>query len=345
MKKVVIAKAGGHDRLRVEEHPDPTPGPGEVLVAVEAAGVNYADCIIRMGLYASANELVGWPITPGFEVAGTVAAVGSGVTGVTVGQRVMAVSLFGGYATRLVVPEHQVFAFPERLSIAEAAGMPAVYLTAWYALCELSRLRPGMKLLVHSAAGGVGGAILQIARIFGCQAIGVVRGAHKVESATALGASAVIDKGAQDLWAEAARHAPQGYDIVLDANGVETLGKSYQHTATGGRLIIYGFSTMMSRDADKPSYPKLAIDWLRTPRFNPLDLVNANKSIIAFNLSYLFPRKDLLADGMGALAEWLDAGKVVAPPVTTFPLERVADAHKAIESGKTVGKLVLTMPT
>lgn len=291
-----------------------------------------------------ANELVGWPITPGFEVAGTVAAVGSGVSRVAVGQRVMAVSLFGGYATRIVVPEHQVFALPEQLSVTEAAGMPAVYLTAWYALCELCKLRPGMKLLVHSAAGGVGGALLQIARLAGCTAVGVVRGAHKVESATRLGASAVIDKGAQDLWAEAERHAPGGYDIVLDANGVETLAKSYQHTASGGRLVIYGFATMMSRDADKPSYPKLAIDWLRTPRFNPLDLCNQNKSVLAFNLSYLFPRKDLLAEGMGMLAGWVGEGKVVAPPVTTFALERVADAHRAIESGKTVGKLVLEMP-
>jgi NADPH:quinone reductase-like Zn-dependent oxidoreductase len=306
--------------------------------------VNYADCIVRMGLYASANELVGWPITPGFEVAGTVAAVGGGVTRVAVGQRVMAVSLFGGYATRVVIPEHQVFALPERLSVTEAAGMPAVYLTAWYALCELCKLRPGMKLLVHSAAGGVGGALLQIARLSGCTAVGVVRGAHKVESATQLGASVVIDKGAEDLWAEAERHAPGGYDIVLDANGVETLAKSYQHTASGGRLVIYGFATMMSRDADKPSYPKLAIDWLRTPRFNPLDLCNQNKSVLAFNLSYLFPRKDLLAEGMGVLAGWVAEGKVVAPPVTTFPLDRVADAHRAIESGKTVGKLVLEMP-
>ena len=225
----------------------------------------------------------------------------------------MAVSRFGGYATRVVVPEHQVFALPERLSVTEAAGMPAVYLTAWYALCELCRLRPGMKLLVHSAAGGVGGALLQIARLSGCTAVGVVRGAHKVESATQLGASVVIDKGAEDLWAEAERHAPGGYDIVLDANGVETLGKSYQHTASGGRLVIYGFATMMSRDADKPSYPKLAGDWRRTPRFNPLDLCNQNKSVLA-STSRTSPAQGPARRGHGWAGRLGGEGKVVASP-------------------------------
>lgn len=343
MRKVVIPRAGSYDVLRIEEHPDPAPGPGEVLVAVEAAGVNYADCVVRMGLYESAKKYVGWPITPGFEVAGTVAAVGPGVEGVAVGDRVLAVTRFGGYATRVVVPRHQVFPLPRPFSVPEAAGFPAVHMTAWYALRELVRLRPGMRVLVHSAAGGVGSALLQIGKIAGCFMVGVVGASHKVEVARRLGADAVIDKSAEPLWPAAERHAPEGYDVVLDANGVETLRQSYQHLGSAGRLVVYGFHTMMPRQGGRPNYLKLGVDFVRTPRFSPLDLCNDNKSVLAFNLSYLFHKADLLREGMGELLGWVEEGKIKAPPVTTFPLDRVADAHRDIESGKTVGKLVLTM--
>ena len=121
MDRIVIDRPGGYDRLQVEEAPDPVPGAGEVLVDVVAVGVNYADCVIRMGLYASAREIVGYPITPGFEVAGTLAALGPGVDGPPPGTPVMAVTLFGGYATRVCVPERQVFALPEGLSVEQAA--------------------------------------------------------------------------------------------------------------------------------------------------------------------------------------------------------------------------------
>ena len=125
-------------------------------LAVSHAGVNYADCVVRMGLYKSAKEFVGWPITPGFEVCGTVAAVGDGVDDLAVGDAVIGVSLFDGYSQTLTLSREQVFAVPAGLSPAEAAGVPAVFLTAWFALRELAHVRPGERVLVHSAAGGVG---------------------------------------------------------------------------------------------------------------------------------------------------------------------------------------------
>jgi NADPH:quinone reductase-like Zn-dependent oxidoreductase len=129
--------------------------------------------------------------------------------------------------------------------------------------------------------------------------------------------------------------------VVLDANGVETLGASFRHLAPTGRLVVYGFATMMSRGKDRPSWPKLAVDWLRTPRFDPLTMTNENKSVMAFNLSYLFDRPDILAESMAALSGWIEQGKLAAPRVQPFPMDRVADAHRALESGKTIGKLVL----
>lgn len=343
MKKIVIHRAGSFDQLKLEEAPDLVPGPGEVIVSSEAVGVNYADCIVRMGLYESAKKYVGWPITPGFEFAGTVARVAPDVTGFRVGERVLGVTLFSAYASEVRVTPRQLFPLPAGVDMAHAAGFPAVFLTAWYALCDLCRLRPGMKVLVHSAAGGVGGALGQIAKLHDCKAVGVVGSSHKIDSAKAHGFDVVIDKSREDLWSRARDAAPEGYDVVLDANGVSTLGQSYAHVRPTGRLVIYGFHSMMSKSGGRPNYAKLAVDWLRTPRFNPLTLTNDNKSVMAFNLSYLFEEQHLLAEGMTLLLDWLKVGKVRPHEVETFSFTDVARAHERIETGKTVGKLVLTL--
>jgi synaptic vesicle membrane protein VAT-1 len=341
VKRVTIRKAGGYERLELETAEDPSPGEGEVRVAVEAIGVNFADCIVRMGLYASAKEYVGWPITPGFEVAGRVDRVGKGVRSHSVGDRVIGLTRFGGYATSVVVPEHQAFAFPEDWTMDQAAAFAVVYLTADYALFELARPRKRASILVHSAAGGVGGALLQLARSRDLKAVGVVGRSDKVDVAKNQGAAHVIDKSSEDLWAAAKRYAPKGYDVVLDANGVSTLSQSYAHLRPTGRLVIYGFHSMMKLGAGRPNWPKLAFDWLRTPRFNPLDLTNDNKSVMAFNLSYLFEEREILEEAMERLMGLVRSGAIAPPPTRVFSLEAALDAHRAIETGTTTGKLVL----
>jgi NADPH:quinone reductase-like Zn-dependent oxidoreductase len=295
-----------------------------------------------MGLYASAKEYVGWPITPGFELSGTVRSVGAGVDHAMIGRECMCLTRFGGYATHVTLPVGQVFDLPAGLELAEAAAFPTVSLTAWYALRELVRLRPGMRVLVHSAAGGVGGVAVQIAKLHGCYVVGVVGAPHKVEAVRALGADAVIDKSAEPLWQEAERLSPKGYQVVLDANGVETLRHSYGHLAPTGRLVIYGFHSMLPRTGRRwPPYLTMARDYALTPRFNPFDMTNANKSVLAFNLSYLFEEQSLLAEAMSELATWRAEGKLAAPQVTIFAFDDVAQAQRALESGRTVGKLVL----
>jgi synaptic vesicle membrane protein VAT-1 len=340
VRKVVVHRAGGLDRLKIEEHPDVDPAPGEARVKVDFAGINYADCLVRMGLYRSAIEYVGWPITPGFEFSGTVDAVGPRSRH-KVGDQVFGVIRFGAYSSSIVVADDQLFAIPAGMTLAEAAAFPSVNLTAWYALHELVRVRRGAKILVHSAAGGVGSAALQVGALQGARVVGVVGGSHKVESARALGAELVIDKSRGSLWKDAKSFSPEGYDIILDPNGVETLKESYRHLAPTGKLLVYGFQTMLSRGAEKPNWLKLAVDFIKTPRFSPLDLCDTNRSIIAFNISYLFERKEILHEAMTTLCSWVGQGLVRAPKVTSFPFEQVAEAHKSIESGTTVGKLVL----
>lgn len=340
MRRIVIDRPGGYDRLRVESGPDPVPGEGEVLVDVDAVGVNFADCVIRMGLYASAREMVGYPITPGFEAAGTVRALGPGARGPAPGTPVMALTLFGGYATRICVPAGQVFALPPGLPVEQAAGFPTVFLTAWYALHELAHPHPGDTLLVHSAAGGVGSALTQLGRRAGCRVVGVVGADHKARVAHSQGANEVVVKSPQ-LWERLARLAPDGFDVILDANGGPGLRDGYRHLAPGGKLVVYGFHTMLPKGRGRPSWPKLVVDYLRTPRFDPLKLTRDNRSVLAFNLSFMTEKADLLARGLGDMLDWMAAEEIRPLEVTTYPFDDAAGAHKALESGNTTGKLVL----
>jgi synaptic vesicle membrane protein VAT-1 len=340
MQRIVIDRPGGYDRLQLIEEPDRAPAQGEVAIEVEAIGVNYADGIIRMGLYESAKKLHGYPITPGFEVAGRVSAVGSGVDAMAVGDPVIALTLFGGYASRVVLRSDRVFARPVALSSQAGAAIPTVFLTAWWMVHELLHPRTGDIWLVHSAAGGVGTALAQLGRLAGCRVIGVVGGAHKVDTARNAGCADVIDKAGEDLWQRVAALAPQGVHAVFDANGVSTLGQSYAHLAPTGRLLIYGFASMLPHNG-RLNWLKLAWDWLRTPRFSPLAMTRDNRSILACNLSFLSGETERLREGMNWLLQHFATGRLQPPPITCFPLARAADAQRAIESGRTVGKLVL----
>ncbi|MDA8792760.1 medium chain dehydrogenase/reductase family protein [Bacteriovoracaceae bacterium] len=341
MKKVVIHKAGGYDQLKIETAPDIKPGKNEVVVEVKACGINYADIIVRWGLYESAKQLVGWPITPGFEFSGIVKKVGDVSSVYSVGDKVFGVSLFNSYATEVSVPEHQLFALPNNLTFAQAAGFPAVFMTAYHALLQNVVIRPGMTALIHSAAGGVGSSLVQLCKIKNIKTIGVVGSSHKVEFLEKLGCDYIIDKSSEVLWDHVNEFAPDGCDLVFDANGISTLKESYNHLRSCGKLIAYGAHSMLPKTGGKVNYFKLVWDFIRTPRFNTLDMTSMNKSIVTFNLSFLFDRTDLLDEAMTDLLVWYANGKLQCPTITTYSLKDVADAHRDLESGKTIGKLVL----
>jgi NADPH:quinone reductase-like Zn-dependent oxidoreductase len=341
MQKVVIHRAGSYDQLKFEDHPRPSPRAGEVLIRIRAIGVNYADVLVRWGLYESAKKYVGWPITPGFEFSGEILSTGDRVQTWKTGDRVFGITRFGAYATEICVPEHQIFRIPSRMNFEEAAAFPAVYITAYHALFQLVRIRSGGTLLVHSAAGGVGTALLQLSRAQGFKAVGVVGSSEKTPIAQKCGATYVIDKSTEDLWTKAKGYAPQGYDAILDANGPSTLRQGYSLLAPTGKLITYGAHSVLPKSGGKLNPLKLLVGYFRLPRFNPLDLVTQNKSVVGFNVSFLFDRLDLIEDSMGHLITWIEDGSINPPLVTTYPFERVAEAHRKIESGTSVGKLVL----
>ncbi len=341
MKKIVIHRAGSFDQLKVEEHPDLKPATGEIKVTMHAIGINYADVVIRWGLYKSAKEFVGWPITPGFEFSGMVAEVGTGTTGFEVGQQVFGISLFNSYATEICVKPDQLYHLPSNMTLEEAAGFPAVYMTAYHALLQLAIIRPTDKTIVHSAAGGVGSALLQLCRIKGIETIGVVGSTHKIARAKEMGATHVIDKSTQDLWPTIKQIYPTGPDVIFDANGGESLQKGWDILSRGGKMVSYGTHTILPKESGHINYLKLATAWLKAPRFNSLNM--NQRSIITFNLSFMFDRKDLLKEAMDDLIGWIDTGEIQPLAVTTYAFEDVAQAHRDLQSGKTMGKLVLVV--
>lgn len=345
MRKVVIPSAGGYEKLIIQDGADLAPEADSVVVSVKAIGVNYADCLVRFGVYESAKKYVGWPITPGFEFSGTVKSVGGEVARFKVGDQVVGITLFNAYATEAKVKESQLFHLPSGFSLVEAAGFPTVFFTAYHALFQLVKIYPKSHLLVHSAAGGVGSALVQLAKAFNFTVTGVVGSSPKVTTVKALGADYVIDKSAQDLWSEARKLAPKGYDVIFDANGYTTLKDSYKHLSPVGKLISYGAHSLLPRGggSGRVNYLKALIGLIKTPRFNPLQLITDNKSVVGFNLSFLFARQDLVNEAMNDLMRLALEKKIKPLKTTTFKFEDVGLAHQALESGTTVGKIVLVV--
>lgn len=339
-KRIIIHKPGGYGVFRFDDTPIPDPRPGEIQVEVKACGINFADIAVRLGLYAAARGA--YPLCPGLEFAGLVRHTGSKTEGFKPGDRVFGATRFGAYTTAINSPSEHLFKLPETWDFARGAAFPVVYLTACYALHHVGHLKKSDQVLVHSAAGGVGTALLHLLKINGNMSVGIVGRPEKIPSAKEAGAAYVIDKSTEDLWRKIEEISPQGYDLILDANGASTLKGSYQHLRPAGRLLIYGFASMFSRSGRKNRL-KLVRDYLRTPRFNPFDLTGANKTISGFNLIYLFEKVDMFRNIMDTLLKW-DSECLIPPmPVKTFAFEDVVKAHQAMESGNSVGKLVLVV--
>jgi synaptic vesicle membrane protein VAT-1 len=346
-----------------------------VVLDNRAFSVNYADCCIRWGLYESANRFVGYPIVPGFDVAGIVAKVGRTVPNlIKVGDRAFGCTLFGGYSTRVLVPAAQLRRVPDSMTLAQAASLPAVSITALYALylaghyalpsnvrrneLDQSPRAPdapsGMpptfgnrSILIHSAAGGVGSMLVQMAKILGLGPIvGVVGRPEKVAAAAALGCHVVVDKSsASDWWKVVRNAAPHGYSAIMDPNGVDTLRQSYQHLAMMGRLVVFGFHTNLplGKDMLNPwEWIKMAFKMRNMPTLDVMDLVQSNKSVLGFNLSFLATEHEALAALFDQVLEWLSSGLLECPRIVEMDMPRVAEAHQHIQSGRSVGKIVLT---
>src|SRR6478735_6993806 len=239
MKALVLTGTGGPEVLQVQERPDPPVGPGEMRIAVRAAGINFADTMARVGLYPDAPKT---PCVLGYEVAGEVESLGEGVTDFSVGDRVMAGTRFGGQAELVTVPADQVLPLPDRLSFEQGAAFPVNYGTAYAALVVMGSLREGDRVLIHAAAGGVGIAATQIARNVKAEIFGTASSA-KHDAIREQGVFHPIDYRSTDFEAEVMRiTGEEGVDLIIDALGPTSFRKDYRLLRSGGRVVMYGLS-------------------------------------------------------------------------------------------------------
>jgi NADPH2:quinone reductase len=321
MKAIRVHSLGGPEVLTYEEVPDPEPGEGQALVRVEAAGVNFIDVYFRTGLYRGPAP----PFVPGQEAAGTVLAVGPGVTGIAAGDRVAYTGVQGAYAERTAVPTARLVKLPEGVSTRQGAAAMLQGMTAHYLATSTFPLKPGDSCLVHAAAGGVGQLLCQIAKLRGARVLGTTFTEEKARLARAAGADEVILYTEQDFAAEAKRlTGGRGVDVVYDGVGQATFEKSLDSLALRGMMVLFGQS----------SGP--------VPPMSPT-LLNTKGSLYLTRPAlhhYIATREELMQRSADVLG-WIAAGALRLSIGLELPLADAAEAHRALEGRRTTGKVLL----
>ena len=320
MRAIRVRETGGPEVLRLETVEAPVAGPGEVLVRVEAVGLNFIEVYNRTGVYKSPL-----PFTPGEEGAGTVEAVGPGVTDVRVGDRVVSYNLKGSYAELAVVPAERVIAIPEGVSTETAAAVMLQGLTAHYLSTSVYALQPGDTCLVHAAAGGVGLLLCQVAKRRNAIVIGTVSSEEKAALARQAGADEVIIYTKQDFVAEVARiTGGKRAQVVYDSVGATTFEKSLQCLAPRGMMALFGQSSGV------------------VPPFDPLLLLrNGSLFLTRPTLAHYAATRDELVWRAGEVLGWVQDGSLDVRIDRRVPLADAAEAHRALEARRTTGKVVL----
>lgn len=341
MRAVVITKVGGPEVLQVQERPDPQVAPGEVRIAVKAAGINFADLLARTGMYPDAPKL---PAVVGYEVAGDVETVGEGVEGVAVGDRVMAGSKFGGYAELVSVAAEDLLPLPEFFSYEQGAAVPVNYATAYAGVVMMGGLRERDRLLIQAAAGGVGIAATQIAKARGAEIFGTAS-ASKHEAIRAQGVEHAIDYRNQDFEAEVMRiTGGEGIDIAFDAIGPSSFRKDYRLLRPGGRLVCFGISEVQTGDRRNiPGAIRGLAGMLSAtmPWWKSAAIMNENKGVFGLNMLAWWQREGSLNRAIEPLRADLASGEIEPVVAASFPFDRAADAHRFIHERRNIGKVVM----
>jgi len=320
MKAIRVSEKGGPEVLKLEDIAEPAPGNGEVLIDVEATGVNFIEVYQRVGLYDLPK-----PFTLGAEAAGTVRAVGEGVSDLEVGDRVVTQNVKGAYAERGVVAANTCVKIPDGLSSKTAAAVWLQGLTAQYLVDSVFPLKKGDRALVHAAAGGVGLLLCQMAKMRGAFVIGTASTPDKRELAKKAGADEMIDYTTQDFAAEARRITNgAGVDVVYDSVGKTTFDKSIDCLRRRGMMALFGQSSGPVPPMDPQLLNRKGSLFLTRPKLG----------------DYVATREELLSRG-NELLGWVKSGKLDVRIGAEFPLSQAAEAHRALEARKTTGKVLL----
>ncbi|APO96116.1 quinone oxidoreductase family protein [Xanthomonas vesicatoria] len=322
MKAVRFHQHGGTDVLTYEEVADPRAGDGEVLIKIEAVGLNFADVMRRRGDYIEASPT---PYTLGLEVAGTVAAVGTGVTHLAVGTPVLATPGVGGYAQYIALPAAMVIPLPPGVSAVQAAAVVAHGTTAGLALRHAARLQPGETVLIEAAAGGVGSFAVQLAKLYGAgKVIAAASTPEKRALAERLGADASVDYTAPG-WADQvlALTDGRGVDVILESAGGASVTEALRALAPFGRMVFLGQSSGENTLLD------------------PWQLTLKNHTVTSFYIGGYMALPELMQSTLGEIMGFIMGGKLALQIGTVLPLSQAAEAHRLLESRQTTGKVVL----
>jgi alcohol dehydrogenase len=348
-----IAQAGSLQRLHLETAELAPPGPGEVQVDVVAVGLNFADIFACLGLYSATPQ---GAFVPGLECAGVIRAIGPRVTSPNtealsstgtwqVGDRVIVLTRFGGYSTRLNIDARYLWPVPQHWSLSEAAAYPVQALTAWYGLMSLGRITEKSLILLHSAAGGVGINALRAIGRLGARVIAVVGDEHKrqwLKEQFALSEDNIVLRDqdfAHALDRALAQHHAAGFDLVFDAVYGPVFKAGFSRLAPEGCYVLYGAADFMTRGT-RANPLRLAWQYLRRPRLDPLAMISQNRGLRAFNLIWLWEEVHRLPEAMRETLRWIPE-----PPLIGgyFKFDHALDALHTLQGGKTTGKLVLTI--
>lgn len=333
----IIEKAGAINDLILKEASLPSPAPGQVTVALKAIGLNFADIFAIKGLYRAAPKK---HFVPGLEYSGEILAVGEEVTCFKEGDKIMGVTKFGAYTTHLNIEQDYVYHLPEGWSYAEGAAYLVQVLTAYYGLIKLGDLQKKATVLIHSAAGGVGIWANRIAKKFDAYTIGTVGSPGKVDFCKQEGYDEVIVRDEKNFRQQLkASLGGRDLNLVMDSIGGKIFKDSYVLLASQGRVVVYG-SARYTTYGSKVNFVKLLYHYVKRPKIDPQSMINYNKSIMGFNLIYLYEQAGLMQE----LVDQLQQLKLPAPEVGhSFSFQKLHDAIYLFQSGKTKGKVVVTL--
>ena len=336
MRAIVTTRNGDVRVMKVETRPNPIPAPGEVLIRVKAAGLNFADILARQGLYPDGPPK---PCVMGYEVSGLIEAVGGGVDPGIVGEPVIAMTRFGGQAELVCVPDAQVFEKPPELSFEQGAALPVNYLTAWALIVTMGGLRADESILIHNAGGGVGLAALEIARHIGAKTFGTAS-AGKHEFLRDRGLDHPIDYRDQD-WLPVLMELTEGrgVELIIDPLGGNSWKQSYRALRRTGRMGVFGMSVASASGIKGKLKALKAV--VSMPRYNPLGLMNRNKGVFGLNLGHMWGEGEKVASWTREIMRGVQQGWIRPHVDRTFSFEEIADAHRYIEARRNIGKIVL----
>lgn len=332
-----MSKAGSIRNLELRHESLGAPGPDEVCVQVHAIALNFADIFAMQGLYSATPS---GSFIPGLEYAGEIVEVGEGAGSWQAGDRVMGVTRFGGYATYINSHYRYVLPLPDNWSFEEGAGFPVQGLTAYYALTELGNLKPGMNVLIHSAAGGVGILANRICQKLGAHTIGTVGRVDKVDFLRKhehYGDVILRDSNFYDKLMRSLNGHP--LNLIMECIGGHILELGWKALAPMGRMVVYGNASFSSHGS-KPNYPRLIWKYVRRPQIDPLKLPTENKSLMGFNLIYLYEQTDMMHELLQGLQQ------LQLAPQHVGHVYAFSDMHEAIslfQQGKSIGKVVVTV--